>query len=195
MTSRSLPRPGTYQTPACRNMPPVATSLSTGTLLQVPQNQGAVAVAGDGSFWGQYMADPGLVSKGVHGPGNKWDPTTWNSARMDTVERPLFPIGAPNPVGNGLTAGRYMAMYHEADPKFATLGVNKFRCFVVDTTKAATSTATLQNVVCDGTVPAWLTVVPQSRTGWNGSNITKESSPIIPDGLLTPGSHVQYFFR
>jgi hypothetical protein len=25
--------------------------------------------------------------------------------------------------------------------------------------------------------------------------VTKEFSPIIPDGLLTPGSHVQYFFR
>jgi len=88
-----------------------------------------------------------------------------------------------------------MADIHESDPKFATLGVNKFRCFVVDTTKSATSSPAGQNVVCDGTVPAWLSVVPQSRTGWDGTSVTKEGSKIIPDGLLTPGSHVQYFFR
>jgi hypothetical protein len=37
--------------------------------------------------------------------------------------------------------------------------------------------------------------VPQSRTGWDGSTTTKEGTKIIPDGLLTPGSHVQYFYR
>jgi hypothetical protein len=58
----------------------------TGVLLQVPTNQAAAAVSGDASFWGQYMADPGLVSRGTHtGPGG-WDPLTWNSCRMDTLE-------------------------------------------------------------------------------------------------------------
>ena len=37
--------------------------------------------------------------------------------------------------------------------------------------------------------------MPQSRTGYDGSVTTKEFTKIIPDGLLTPGSHVQYFFR
>jgi hypothetical protein len=37
--------------------------------------------------------------------------------------------------------------------------------------------------------------VPSSRTGWDGSATTKEFTKILPDGLLTPGSHVQYFFR
>ncbi|HEV2105877.1 MAG TPA: FlgD immunoglobulin-like domain containing protein, partial [Candidatus Eisenbacteria bacterium] len=32
-------------------------------------------------------------------------------------------------------------------------------------------------------------------TGYNGSNTTKEFTKIIPDGLLTPGSHVEYFYR
>jgi hypothetical protein len=41
--------------------------------------------------------------------------------------------------GLGGIGSSYMTMIHEADPKFATLGVNKFWCFVVDTTKAATS--------------------------------------------------------
>jgi hypothetical protein len=50
-------------------------------------------------------------------------------------------------------------------------------------------------VSCNGTVPTWLTTVPQSRTGWDGLATTLECSKIIPDGLLTPGSHVQYFFR
>jgi hypothetical protein len=44
-------------------------------------------------------------------------------------------------------------------------------------------------------VPPWLTTLPQSRTGWDGLNVTKEFTKIIPDGLLTPGSHVQYFYR
>jgi hypothetical protein len=88
-----------------------------------------------------------------------------------------------------------MSMYHESDPKFATLGVNKFRCFVIDTTKAAASSPTLNNVNCTGVIPAWLTAVPQSRTGWDGNLQTKEFTKIIPDGLLTPGSHVEYFYR
>jgi hypothetical protein len=66
---------------------------------------------------------------------------------------------------------------------------------VIDTTKAASSTPALNNVNCTGVVPAWLTTVPQSQTGYNGSSTTKEFSKIIPDGILTPGSHVQYFYR
>src|SRR5262249_43658790 len=97
--------------------------------------------------------------------------------------------------GTALTPGRYQTTIHESDPKFASLGINKFRCFVIDTTKVATSSATLNNVNCTGVVPAWLTTVPQAHTGWDGSATTKEFSKIIPDGLLTPGSHVQYFYR
>jgi hypothetical protein len=191
---RILPGPGNYRIAAGRSMAPGGNAVS-GVLLQVPTNQAAAAVAGDGSFWGQYMADPGLVGRGSHaGPGG-WDPLTWNSCRMDTVQLNIFPVGGNVPTGTGLTPGRYMTTIHESDPKFATLGVNKFKCFVLDTTKAATSTALLNNVACDGTVPAWLTTVPQSRTGWDGTNVTKECSKIIPDGLLTPGSHVQYFYR
>jgi len=193
MVFRILPGPGNYRIASGRSMVPGGSAV-TGVLLQVPTNQAAAAVAGDASFWGQYMADPGLVSRGSHtGPGG-WDPLTWNSCRMDTVQLNIFPVNG-FPVGTALTVGKYQTTIHESDPKFATLGVNKFVCFVVDTTKAATNSPTLTNVVCDGTVPAWLTTVPQSRTGWNGSNVTKEFSNIIPDGLLTPGSHVQYFFR
>jgi hypothetical protein len=191
---RILPGPGNYRIAGGRSMAPGGNAVS-GVLLQVPTNQAAAAVPGDASFWGQYMADPGLVSRGTHnGPGG-WDPLTWNSCRMDTVEMNVFPVGGGVPTGTSLTPGRYMTTIHESDPKFVTLGVNKFKCFVIDTTKAATSTATLNNVNCTGAVPAWLTAVPAARTGWDGSTTTKEFSKIIPDGLLTPGSHVQYFFR
>jgi hypothetical protein len=191
---RILPGPGNYRIAGGRSMAPGG-NVVFGTLLQVPTNQANAAVAGDASFWGRYIADPGLVSRGTHaGPGG-WDPLTWNSCRMDTVELNIFPVGGAVPTGTALTPGRYQTTIHESDPKFATLGMNKFKCFVVDTTKAATSSPTTNNVACDGTVPPWLSTVPQSRTGWDGSNVTREFSPIIPDGLLTPGSHVQYFYR
>jgi hypothetical protein len=191
---RILPGPGNYQIAAGRNMAPGGSFVS-GVLLQVPTNQAAAAVSGDASFWGQYMADPGLVSQGTHsGPGG-WDPTTWNSCRMDTIQLNIFPVGGAVPTGTGLSPANWMTTIHESDSKFATLGVDKFKCFVLDTTKAATSSPSLNNVACDGSVPAWLATVPQSRTGWDGSATTKEFTKIIPDGLLTPGSHVQYFYR
>ena len=194
MVFRILPGPGNYRIAGGRNMAPGGNAVN-GVLLQVPTNQAAAAVSGDASFWGQYIADPGLVSRGTHtGPGG-WDPLTWSSCRMDTTQVNIFPVGGAVPTGTALAPGFYQTTIHESDPKFATVGVNKFKCFVVDTTKSATSSPTLNNVVCDGTIPAWLTAVPQSRTGFDGSNVTKEFSPIIPDGLLTPGSHVQYFFR
>ena len=194
---RILPGPGNYQVAAGRSMVPGGKSVN-GVLLQLPTNQATVAVSGDASFWGQYMADPGLVSAGSHGGPGGWDPTVWNSCRMDTTQLNIFPVGGAVPTGTGIVLAPglgFMTMIHEADPKFATLGVNKFWCFVLDTTKAASSSPAGNNVLCNGTVPAWLTTLPQSRTGWNGSVITKEFTKIIPDGLLTPGSHVQYFYR
>jgi hypothetical protein len=114
---------------------------------------------------------------------------------MDSIELNIFPVGGAVPTGTALTSGKYQTTIHESDPKFATLGVNKFVCFVVDTTKFGQNSPTSTNVVCDGTIPAWLAAIPRTRTGWTGSNVTKEFSQIIPDGLLTPGSHVQYFYR
>ncbi len=180
---RVLPGPGNYRISAGRTFPPAASQV----LLQVPTNQAAAVVPGDASFWGQYITAPGQFSKGDHFGGTRWDYLTWNSARCDSAQVNFF--------GNSPAANTWMGTYHESDPKFATLGTNKFKCFIVDTTKAATSTGALNNVICDGTLPAWLTTVPQSRTGWDGSATTKEFTKIIPDGLLTPGSHVQYFYR
>ncbi|MEQ1831562.1 MAG: FlgD immunoglobulin-like domain containing protein [Candidatus Eisenbacteria bacterium] len=193
---RILPGPGNYQIAAGRNMLPGG--VPNGTLLQSPTNQTAVVVPGDASFWGQYMADAGEVSAGNHNGHTRWDPLTWNSARMDTAQLNVFPVGtggASVPTGQGLVTSGWMTMYHESDAKFVTLGVNKFKCFVIDTTKAFTSSVSLNNASCSGVVPAWLAAVPQARTGFDGSATTKEFTKIIPDGLLTPGSHVQYFYR
>ena len=188
---RILPGPGNYQIAAGRSMAPGGSP--SGVLLQVPTNQTGVAASGDASFWGQYLANAGEVSAGDHHGHTSWDHLTWNSARMDTAEANIFPVGGIT--GTGLTAGNYMTTMHESDPKFATLGVSKFKCFVIDTTKAASSTAALNNVNCTGVIPAWLTTVPRARTGWDGNATTKEFTKIIPDGLFTPGSHVAYFYR
>src|ERR1041385_7256732 len=193
---RILPGPGNYQIAAGRSMTPGG--VPVGTLLRVPTSQAAVVTAGDASFWGQYIANAGEQSSaGAHHGNTSWDPLTWNSARCDTTELNIFPtrlvgtgLFGANPPGSG-----WMTCYHESDPKFATLGISKFKCFVIDTTNTAQSSPSLQNVNCTGVLPAWLTAVPRSRTGWDGNATTKEFTKIIPDGLLTPGSHVQYFFR
>jgi hypothetical protein len=190
---RILPGPGNYQIAAGRSMAPGGSP--SGVLLQVPTNQAGVVTPGDASFWGQYISNAGDVSAGDHHGHTTWDHLTWNSARMDTTQVNIFPVGGAVPTGTALTPGAYMTTYHESDPKFATLGVNKFKCFVIDTTKAATSSPALNNVNCTGVIPAWLTTVPQSRTGFDGSATTKEFTKIIPDGILTPGSHVAYFYR
>jgi hypothetical protein len=192
---RILPGPGNYQISAGRVMPPGGSP--SGVLLQIPTNQAGVLAPGDASFWGQYIANPGEVSAGDHHGHTSWDHLTWNSARCDTTELNIFPAGLVSTGLGGLApiTSSWMTMYHELDPKFATLGVNKFKCFVIDTTKAATSSPTLDNVNCTGVVPAWLTTIPHSRTGYDGNAQTKEFTKIIPDGLLTPGSHVEYFYR
>ena len=34
-----------------------------------------------------------------------------------------------------------------------------------------------------------------AAAGYDGQQQTREYTKIFPDGLLTPGSHVEYFFR
>ena len=143
---RILPGPGNYQIAAGRSMSPGGSP--SGVLLQSPVNQAGVVTPGDASFWGQYIANAGEVSAGDHHGHTSWDHLTWNSARMDTTQLNMFPVGGAVPTGTGLTPGAWMTMYHESDPKYATLGVNKFKCVVIDTTKAATSSPALNNVNC-----------------------------------------------
>jgi len=187
MVFRILPGPGNYAiaSPGGRTFPPTASM----QLLDVPTNQANVVSSGDGSFFGEFIANPGeFASAGAHA-GGVWDYLTWNSARCDTAENNVFPVTGK--ITGGIVGGTWANMLHDSDPHFATLGITKFRCFMQDTA----GTAANNNILCDGTIPAWLTTVPQDRTGWDGVATTQEYTKIIPDGLLTPGSHVQYFFR
>ena len=178
MVFRILPGPGNYV---------VAGNRASG-LRKVPSSA-VPAVSGDNSFWGQYLANNGAFgSPGGH--GGAWNPDVWNSARCDTAEMNFFPVSGRGNL-SGLGTDRWASMYHESDPKYATLGILKNRCFLVDTNGVLTSS----NITCNS-VPAWLNAGPSRvRAGYDGQQQTREFTKIIPDGLLTAGSHVEYFFR
>lgn len=176
---RILPGPGNY----------VVAGVRASGLRRVPTSATA-ATAGDGSFWGAYLAEAGSFGTPGGHPGGTWSADVWNSARCDTAERNLFPVlggDAPGP-----TAGYWATMYHEEDPHLAALGILKNRCFLVDPDGPADHT----NITCgEGAYPpAWVTSDP-TRSGYPGTPQTREFTKILPDGLLTPGSHVQYFVR
>ena len=184
MVFRILPGPGNYMTKGTKSSGvarrpdgKVGTSQTITGLVK--------ATPGDGSFFGEYMAAPGDFSKGTH--GTQWNQHTWNSARMDTSENNLFPTGDNGSVVH-LTPGEYMGTLHESDPKFATLGILKNRCYKV----VPNGQNTNANIVCIGAMSG---VTYPASSGWDGTQQTREFTKIIPDGLLTPGSHVQYFFR
>ncbi len=168
-------------------------------LRPVPTDPVNVVAAGDNSFWGQYLASPGTMSKGVHGnpgvagPGggaNWWNKNVWDSARCDTADVNIFPVqsnGAVFDITNNFNNfATWMACYHESDPKYATLGIPHNRCFLVNPAGVANST----NITCSGAPGGYA-----AAQGYDGVPTTKEGTKIIPDGLLTPGAHVQYFFR
>ncbi len=176
MVFRILPGPGNHIT---RGIP------SSG-LRRLPTS--AVACTrGDASFWGQYWANNGERGTPAGHPEGAWSPHVWNSARCDTAELNLFPVSARGNLSQ-LTPGAWAATYHESDPKYGTLGIEKNRCFLVDPARGVTSS----NVTC-GYVPEWVTSSPLA--GYDGNPRTREHTKIIPDGLLTPGAHVEYFFR
>ncbi|HET7225618.1 MAG TPA: FlgD immunoglobulin-like domain containing protein [Candidatus Eisenbacteria bacterium] len=151
-------------------------------------------------FWGTYINNNGVFgSTNHHGTAvGGWDVNTWNSARCDSVGSLLFPtqargIGVPNTAGTWATELYDGSDDAEAVSRLSNYGILKNRCFLIDTAGATNST----NITCGtGTFPpTWVTTVPSSRTGWDGTSQTKSFTKIIPDGQLTPGSHVEYFFR
>jgi hypothetical protein len=190
---RILPGPGNYVTAGDR---------SSG-LRVVPTSLTAIASA-DGSFWSAYIDNNGPYgSAGGHPAGSpyeaRWSELVWNSARCDTGDVLIFPVlRASSPVGGTALppVGTFAAMLHEDDPNFGTLGILKNRCFLDDTAGAVTDVNCGRVVEGYGVWPPdWVTSLPGSQTGWDGTTQTKEGTKIIPDGLLTPGSHVQYFWR
>jgi hypothetical protein len=130
-------------------------------------------------FFAAYLADNGTF--GTHGGhGGTWNRHVWNSARMDSAEMNLYPIvsrGLGNPVSPG-----WMSTLHEADPRFATLGIQRNVCFLVNPAGPADDS----NIDCPGAPPAAYGPV---------SGVTKEGTKILPDGWFTPGTHIEYFVR
>jgi hypothetical protein len=108
------------------------------------------------------------------------DPNVWLSARCDTADANLYALQGRGIDGGPIQRQHWMSTYHESDKRFNQLGITKNRCFVVD------PAGVLSNIQCTG--PCRL------PAGWN-QGTTKEFTKIIPDGLLTPGAHVEYFFR
>lgn len=168
---------------------------STG-LRRLPTAALPLVSVGDGSFWGTYESNPGEkassggIAQHAAAPSG-WSSIVWNSARCDTQETNYFPVLAKGFIPQDVGGTAWQSTLHELDPHFTTLGISKNRCFVVDTLGNLVD----PNVVCNGTPPAWVTTLPASRTGYDGSATTIEYTSILPDGIFTPGTHVQYFFR
>lgn len=175
---RILPGPGNYMT---------AGNMASG-LRKVP-SVAVAAASGDNSFWGQYMAAPGAYSNGTHSTG--WNQNTWNSVRVDTVEINLFPAMANNVNLPAIVADNWQSTMHDAEPKLGVLGILKNRCFLID--PAAGKVVDHTNITC-AAVPTWVTNDPVG-VGYDGNQQTREYTKIFPDGLLTPGASVQYFYR
>lgn len=140
--------------------------------------------------------NPGAAIAAHAGAPSGWSSLVWNSARLDSSEvagHNVFPVQGLQ-IGNPPSGQEWSGTYHEEDGKYNTLGISKNRCFVIDTTNTDFIDA---NTTCgNGTFPpAYIGALPNSYTGYNGSATTVEGTKIIPDGLLTPGAHVQYFVR
>jgi len=116
----------------------------------------------------------------------------WNSARIDTADVNIYPVQSnPNVFdvnANFAASANWMATYHELDPRWngapqSWLSSHN-RCFLNVPAGAVNST----NISCAG-LPGGAGYDPATPT------TSVEGNKIIPDGLLTPGAHVEYFFR
>jgi hypothetical protein len=184
MVFRVLPGPGNYH--------PIGAG-HAGNLRRVPSNS-ATVTPGDGSWWDAYRTNSGAFSSNPNGPMLNlkagWNPDFWLSARCDTAELNLYAFQGRSVLGGPPDATDYCSAYHESDPKYNILGIVHNKCFV------RCSAASVNDIICDGTVPT-VPGTPACRgylpLGTLGT--TREGTKIIPDGLLTPGAHVEYFFR
>jgi hypothetical protein len=191
MVFRILPGPGNYiaQPGNVLGRPDLP-----GAALKRRPDQVATITPGDGSFWSEYQASPGpfasVNAAALHASAlGGWDPNVWNSARCDTAELNLFArqqAGSGNVLGGPPDPSAWMSTLHESDPKYGTLGIVHNRCFL------RTATSPTSDVQCDGVVPTYISSRPEHA---DVTGTTREGTKIIPDGLLTPGAHVEYFFR
>jgi hypothetical protein len=191
MVFRILPGPGNYiaQPGNVLGRPDLP-----GAALKRRPDQVATITVGDGSFWSEYKASPGpfasVNAAALHSSAlGGWDPNVWNSARCDTSEVNLFArqqAGTGNILGGPADPALWMSTLHESDPKFNTLGIVHNRCFL------RTAASAVSDIQCDGIVPTYISGRPEHA---DVTGTTREGTKIIPDGLLTPGAHVEYFFR
>jgi hypothetical protein len=176
-------------------------------------DNGAVGTGANGATGPGHTGNLGATSG--------WDANRWNSARCDTVEGNLFPRTSFEPNTGELTPSLYCSQYHESDPKFLQLGIRKTRCVLQPKSSPPELVRDQRFIRCGQALPPGFQgsdpdypgaeyAAPQAgmapnetgnpasvgRSGPQGNRgETYEYTKIIPDGLLTPGSHVQYFFR
>jgi hypothetical protein len=192
---RILPGPGNYVT--------IGTPASG--LRRVPTS-GTAITSTDSSFWTSYILNNGTYgTAGGHPAGahaSRWSNLVWNSARCDTADFVTAPVEARGWGQTAVGGGFYSSMLHEDEytgggPR-AKLAIFRNQCYLQDTTGVLQA----PNINCGRAVegfgaypPAWVNILPQSYTGYPTSNLTAEGTKIFPDGVFTPGTHIQYFFR
>ena len=203
MIFRILPGPGNYVTIGRPDL---------GTLRRVPTSVTPVAgaVLNSSNFWESYLANNG--AKGTPGghSGGVWNANVWNSARCDTSEGGVFAVQARGILGGPGDDALFDTQYHESELGIApnpahadpypvityrsAQGLSRHRCYLASASAATT------NIDCVHDAPTIgagydLSYLSTPGSGWDGTNTTVEKTKILPDGLLTPGAHVQYFFR
>ncbi|HEY3216373.1 MAG TPA: FlgD immunoglobulin-like domain containing protein [Candidatus Eisenbacteria bacterium] len=185
---------------------------------QYMANNGVYGTGGGGVGSTHAAQDAGGLRSG-------WSANVWNSARCDTVELNEFPRTSFDGNLPLLTPGQYASMYNELDPKFISLGIRKNRCVLQDKVVGNTETTNDTRFIrCTQTPPPGFQATDPNWPGAEyslaasgmaasefaasgpGSNVVRsypagsrgetfEYTEIIPHGLLTPGAHVEYFFR
>ncbi len=148
----------------------------------VAGNRASALVARDPArnFFAKYLANNGPYGT-PGGHGGTWNRHVWNSARMDSAQANVYPVLSQGTAGTPISP-EFMGTLHEADPNFATLGIERNICFRIDPVGSISET----NLDCSGTPPAIYGAVTAA---------TKEGTKILPDGWFTPGTHIEYFIR
>jgi hypothetical protein len=205
---RVLPGPGNYVDkghPELGNgLLAVKPGLAVGPKNNIPATPGDPL-----DFFESYRADNGIHGT-PGGHGASWNPDVWNSARCDTAGTIVFPqSGSPTSATGAQDAKIYHSTYHDvvARGHWGQLGIRRNLCFY------QTPTSNVQDVDCSSGIPpahvapagaptanaasGWPGIAAQADGVWffNGPQVvTTENTKIFPDGIFTPGTHIEYFF-
>jgi hypothetical protein len=146
----------------------------------------------------QASGSPSAVAQHAAAPSG-FSSLVWNSARCDTAKLVFFTnLGDGLDATDGGQSATWMSTFHEAEllpnqPKRTAwvLSHKRPQCFVIDTTVSSLNAA---NVQC-GSAPGYMSALPSTYTGWTGDVQSSEGVKILPDGMFTPGTHIEYVFR